>query len=128
MSKQILVVDDSVSIRKMVGFILKNAGYSVVEAVDGQDGVNRSKEAVFDLVITDINMPNKNGYETVTELRMDPTYAKTPILIMTTESDDEKKKMGKECGATGWIVKPFNPELLLKIIDRLLPQAAQKTA
>lgn len=122
MSKTILTVDDSPSIRQMVSFTLKQAGFTVVEAEDGQQGlVNAQKQAV-DLVLTDLNMPNMNGLELIAKLRELPTFKFTPILMLTTESDESKKMAGKAAGATGWIVKPFNPEQLLKVIERVLPQ------
>lgn len=121
MSKTILAVDDSASIRQMVSFTLKQAGYNVVEAVDGQDGVNKAKSQQADLVITDLNMPNMNGMDLIRSLRAEANYKFTPILMLTTESDDTKKAEGKQAGATGWIVKPFNPEQLLKVIERVLP-------
>lgn len=122
MSKTILTVDDSASIRQMVSFTLKQAGYNVVEAIDGQDGVNKAKQTQADLVITDLNMPNMTGMELIRALRAEASYKFTPILMLTTESDDTKKVEGKQAGATGWIVKPFNPEQLLKVIERVLPQ------
>lgn len=122
MSKTILAVDDSASIRQMVGFTLKQAGYNVVDAEDGVDGLNKAKSAKADLIITDLNMPNMNGIELIKALRQESDYKFTPILMLTTESDDNKKAEGKSAGATGWIVKPFNPEQLIKVIERVLPQ------
>ena len=121
MSKTILTVDDSASIRQMVSFTLKQAGYNVVEAEDGKDGLSKAKGNQVDLVITDLNMPNMNGLELISALRGEASYKFTPILMLTTESDDSKKTQGKQAGATGWIVKPFNPEQLLKVIQRVLP-------
>ena len=120
MSKTILTVDDSASIRQMIGFTLKQAGYTVIEAVDGQDGLTKAKAQQADLVITDLNMPNMNGLELITALRQEANYKFTPILMLTTESDDSKKAAGKQAGATGWIVKPFNPDQLLKVIARVV--------
>jgi len=120
-AKKILTVDDSASIRQMVSFTLKQAGYEVVEAEDGQDGLNKAKSESVDLIITDLNMPNMNGIELIRNLRQVGNYKFTPILMLTTESDDAKKSDGKQAGATGWIVKPFNPEQLLKVIARVLP-------
>lgn len=122
MSKTILAVDDSASIRQMIGFTLKQAGYNVIEAVDGADGLAKAQTQQADLVITDLNMPNKNGLELIADLRQLATYKFTPILMLTTESDESKKAAGKQAGATGWIVKPFNPEQLLKVIARVVPQ------
>jgi len=122
MSKTILTVDDSASIRQMVSFTLKQAGYTVVEADDGANGLNVAKSnGGIGLVITDLNMPNMNGLELIRNLRTLPAYKFTPILMLTTESDDSKKMEGKQAGATGWIVKPFNPEQLLKVIQKVMP-------
>lgn len=123
MSKTILTVDDSASIRQMVSFTLKQSGFTVVEAEDGVKGLEAAQSNAIDLVITDLNMPNMNGLELIERLRALPNFKFTPILMLTTESDDSKKFAGKQAGATGWIVKPFNPEQLLKVIDRVLPAA-----
>lgn len=122
MSKTILTVDDSPSIRQMVSFTLKQAGFQVVEAEDGMQGLANAQKQPVDLVLTDLNMPNMNGLELIAKLRELPAFKFTPILMLTTESDDQKKMAGKQAGATGWIVKPFNPEQLLKVIERVLPQ------
>lgn len=121
MSKTILTVDDSVSIRQMVGFTLKQAGYTVLEAEDGVKGLEVAKTNKADLIITDLNMPNMNGMDLIRNLRQESTYKFTPILMLTTESDDSKKMEGKQAGATGWIVKPFNPEQLLKVVAKVIP-------
>lgn len=121
MSKTILTVDDSTSIRQMVGFTLKQAGYTVLEADDGVKGLEVAKGNKVDLIITDLNMPNMNGMDLIRSLRQEMTYKFTPILMLTTESDDSKKMEGKQAGATGWIVKPFNPEQLLKVVSKVLP-------
>ncbi len=121
MSKTILTVDDSASIRQMVGFTLKQAGYNVVEAEDGVKGVEAAKSCNADLVITDLNMPNMNGMDLIRSLRKEHNYKFTPILMLTTESDDAKKMEGKTAGATGWIIKPFNPEQLLKVVSKVIP-------
>jgi two-component system chemotaxis response regulator CheY len=120
-SKTILTVDDSTSIRQMVGFTLKQAGYTVLEADDGVKGLEVAKGNKVDLIITDLNMPNMNGMDLIRSLRQEMTYKFTPILMLTTESDDSKKMEGKQAGATGWIVKPFNPEQLLKVVSKVLP-------
>lgn len=122
MAKTILMVDDSITIRQMINFTLKSAGYTIIEAVDGQDGINKARAEHVDLIITDLNMPNKNGLELIRELRTDEGHQHTPILMLSTESDQTKKNEGKQAGATGWIVKPFNPEQLLKIISKVLPE------
>lgn len=116
----ILAVDDSASMRQMVSFTLKGAGYQVVEAVDGVDALNKAKANKFDLILTDVNMPNKDGISLIKDLRALPEYKFTPMLMLTTESGADKKNEGKAAGATGWIVKPFNPDQLLKTIKKVL--------
>lgn len=116
----ILAVDDSASMRQMVSFTLKGAGYDVVEAVDGVDALNKAKSKKFDCVVTDVNMPNKDGITLIKELRTLPDYKFVPMLMLTTESGSDKKQQGKEAGATGWIVKPFNPDQLLKTINKVI--------
>lgn len=116
----ILAVDDSASMRQMVSFTLKGAGYNVVEAVDGVDALNKAKAQTFDCIVTDVNMPNKDGITLIKELRAMSNYKFTPMLMLTTESGMDKKQLGKEAGATGWIVKPFNPDQLLKTINKVM--------
>jgi len=116
----ILAVDDSESMRQMVSFALKNAGHTVVEAVDGQDALTRAKSNKVNLVITDLNMPVMDGISLIRELRNLPDYKFTPILMLTTESTSEKKQQGKAAGATGWLVKPFNPDQLISTINKVL--------
>jgi two-component system, chemotaxis family, chemotaxis protein CheY len=116
----ILAVDDSASMRQMVSFTLKGAGYTVVEAVDGLDALNKAKSQKFDCVVTDVNMPNKDGITLIKDLRALPEYKFTPMLMLTTESGTDKKQQGKDAGATGWIVKPFNPDQLLKTIKKVM--------
>lgn len=116
----ILAVDDSASMRQMVSFTLKGAGYNVVEAVDGVDALSKAKAQTFDCVVTDVNMPNKDGITLIRDLRALPNYKFTPMLMLTTESGMDKKQQGKDAGATGWIVKPFNPDQLLKTIKKVL--------
>lgn len=116
----ILVVDDSASMRQMVEFTLKEAGHRVMVAEDGQIALNLARNAPADLVITDVNMPNMDGITLIKELRTLPAYKFTPILTLTTESTTEKKMEGKGAGATGWIVKPFNPEKLLATVNKVL--------
>jgi two-component system chemotaxis response regulator CheY len=115
-----LIVDDSNSIRQMVSFTLKSAGYDVVEAADGLQGLEKAKFESFDLVISDVNMPNMNGIELCKELRKLSSFEFTPILMLTTESSGDMKVRGKEAGATGWLVKPFNPDKLLATIKRVV--------
>lgn len=116
----ILAVDDSASMRQMVAFTLKGAGYDVVEAVDGVDALNKAKQQSVNLVITDVNMPNMDGITLIAELRKLPNYKFTPLLMLTTESAPEKKQAGKAAGATGWIVKPFNPDQLVATIKKVI--------
>jgi two-component system, chemotaxis family, chemotaxis protein CheY len=122
MSKTALVVDDSPTMRQMVAFTLTNAGFKVVEAEHGKDAVNKvAAGPKMDIVITDLNMPEMDGIGLIKELRKMAAFKFTPILMLTTESAADKKQAGKEAGATGWIVKPFNPDLILKIIAKVLP-------
>ena len=121
MSKTILSVDDSPSIRQMVSFTLKAAGYTVIEAVDGNDGLNKARGAAVDLVLTDQNMPGMDGLTMIKALRALPAYKSKPILMLTTESSDDMKSKGKAAGASGWIVKPFSPPDLLNAVKRMVP-------
>ena len=120
MTKKVLAVDDSASMRQMVSFTLKGAGYEVTEAKDGVEALSLAKQSKFNLVITDVNMPNMDGISLIRELRALPDYKFTPMLMLTTESGTDKKSEGKSAGATGWIVKPFNPEQLLATIKRVV--------
>ncbi len=118
---KILAVDDSASMRQMVSFTLKGAGHDVTEASDGVEALNLAKSSSdFDLVISDINMPNMDGISLIKELRQLSNFKFTPILMLTTESGAEKKGEGKAAGATGWIVKPFNPDQLLATVGKVL--------
>ncbi len=116
----ILAVDDSISMRQMVTHTLKTAGYDVVEAGDGSQALGKAKQQRVNAVITDVNMPVMDGITLVRELRALPEYKFTPILLLTTESSPEKKAEGKAAGATGWLVKPFNPEQLLATIKKVV--------
>lgn len=116
----ILAVDDSASMRRMVRATLQSAGYGVVEAADGQEALDFARDNPVDLVITDVNMPRMDGITLVSELRCLPGYRLTPLLLLTTESSMEKKLEGRKAGATGWIVKPFNPAQLLATLARVL--------
>jgi two-component system chemotaxis response regulator CheY len=116
----ILAVDDSASMRQMVRFTLEGAGYEVVQAADGVEALDFARTRGVDLVLTDVNMPRMDGITLVKELRALSTYKFTPMLVLTTESGSETKQRGKQAGATGWIVKPFNPEQLLNTIARVL--------
>lgn len=120
MAKVIMTVDDSTSIRQMVSFTLNQVGYEVVEAVDGQDAVDKLGGNEIDLLLTDLNMPNKNGLELIEWVRSIPKFKFVPIIMLTTESETEMKQKGKAAGATGWIVKPFKPEQLLAVVKKFL--------
>lgn len=120
MAKTILAVDDSGSLRQMVVFSLNAAGYQVIEAVDGEDGLIKAKANVVDLVLTDQNMPNMDGLTLIKSLRSLSSYQNVPILMLTTESSDEMKALGKAAGATGWLVKPFDPKRLLDVVQRVI--------
>jgi len=116
----ILFVDDSASMREMVRFTLEGAGYEVLESSDGVEALQFAEENKVNLVITDVNMPNMDGITLIAELRKLTDYKFTPILTLTTEGGIEKKLEGKKAGATGWIVKPFDPDSLLSTIRRVL--------
>jgi two-component system chemotaxis response regulator CheY len=121
MPKTALIVDDSTSLRQMVAFTMKEAGFDVVEGENGQEALDKSDGKNFDLVITDLNMPVMDGITLIRKLRERPNFKFTPILMLTTESQDGKKQEGKAAGATGWIVKPFNPEQMLQVVARVVP-------
>jgi len=106
--------------REMVSFTLKSADHTVVVAVDGVDALEKAKQTDADLVITDINMPRMDGIQLIQELRELPNYRFTPLLVLTTESGEDKKNQGKAAGATGWLVKPFDPDQLLAVVNRVL--------
>ncbi len=120
MAKTILTVDDSASVRQMVTFTLKGAGYNVLEAVDGEDGLTKLKGAKVDMVITDLNMPKLDGIGFIKQIRANAASKFIPVIMLTTESQAEKKQAGKSAGATGWIVKPFKPEQLLDVVKKVL--------
>lgn len=119
MSKRVLAVDDSKTMRDMVAFTLKREGFDVVEAEDGVHGLEQSQSGDYDLVISDVNMPRMDGITMVGKLRESPKFQSTPILILTTEADAQKKAAGKAAGATGWIVKPFDPGQLVDVVRRV---------
>jgi two-component system, chemotaxis family, chemotaxis protein CheY len=128
MSKRILAVDDSPSMRNMVGVTLRGAGYEVVEASDGEEALEYARGHSVDLVLADVNMPRMNGITLVEQLRTLPAYRLTPLLLLTTESSQESKQQGKQAGATGWMIKPFHPDQLLATLDRVLSGAAKMPA
>ena len=117
---RILAVDDSASMRQMVAFALSSAGYAVDEAEDGQGALGRAQGQRFNAVVTDVNMPNMDGISLIRALRGLPDYKFTPMLMLTTESAADKKAEGKAAGATGWLVKPFNPEQLVATVQKVL--------
>ena len=117
-----LIVDDSVSMRKLIKFTLEHAGHQVLEEANGRDGLARLDNAKVDLVITDLNMPVMDGINLIRAIRSRPQMRFTPVLMLTTESQEAKKRDGQAAGATGWIVKPFNPEHLLKTVEKLGPR------
>ena len=119
--RTVLAADDSATMRQMISFCLKKAGYQVQEAVDGVDALARLKTQQADLVITDLHMPNLDGIQLIKQIRALPSYRFTPILMLTTDASSARKAEGQAAGATGWIVKPFEPEQLLKVIKRVLP-------
>jgi two-component system chemotaxis response regulator CheY len=121
MTKRILTIDDSKTIRDMLRMTLVDAGFEVLQAVDGQDGCEVMDRETVDLVITDINMPRMNGYEVVRNLRNRPDLKGLPILVLTTESDTDKKNLAREAGATGWMVKPFDPDRLIATVRKVIP-------
>ncbi len=120
MSKTILIVDDSASIRQVVGIALRGAGYDVVEACDGSDALNKLDGRKIHLVISDVNMPIMDGITFVKELKKHPKYKFTPVIMLTTESQEEKKKQGQEAGAKAWVVKPFKPDQMLTAVSKLI--------
>ena len=127
MTAKILTVDDSASIRLTTRVTLSNAGYTVTEAVDGLDGLNKLKEGEYDLVVTDLNMPNMDGLTMIRELRKLPTQMGVPVIFLTTESDGELRAQAKAAGATGWLTKPFDPENLVKIARKVLGRRTIRT-
>ncbi len=121
MPKSVLTVDNSKTIRDMVGFTLKNAGYAVAEASDGTAGLALASQQKFDCIITDLNMPGMDGLALTKAIRATTSNRATPILLLTTEADPAKKTAGREAGATGWLVKPFNPDKLVETVKKVCP-------
>ena len=120
MSKTILIVDDSDSLREVVGIALKNAGYEVIEGADGQEGLKQLDGKKVHLIISDVNMPNMNGIEMVKKIKEMNEYKFTPIIMLTTESGDDMKDQGREAGVKAWMVKPFKPEQMLDAVSKLI--------
>ncbi|MGR6327724.1 response regulator [Sphingomonas sp. XXL09] len=120
MTAAILTVDDSASLRMAIRIALTGAGYAVTEAVDGEDGLTKAAETRFDLIVTDLNMPNMDGLAMIRSLRAQPAQAGIPIIFLTTESDAAMKAQAKDAGATGWLVKPFEAEQLIRVVRKVL--------
>jgi two-component system chemotaxis response regulator CheY len=120
MEKTVLAIDDSASIRQMVSFTLKSSGYSVIEAVDGVDGLDKARGKTVNLVLTDQNMPRMDGLTLIKSLRAMTQYKSVPILMLTTESSDAMKAQGRAAGATGWLVKPFDPQKLIEVVKKVI--------
>jgi two-component system chemotaxis response regulator CheY len=121
MAKRILTIDDSKTIRDMLMLTLSDAGFDVMQAVDGKDGLDVLGDDRVDVIITDINMPRMDGYEVIRQLRQNSVHKATPILVLTTESDVEKRNLARDAGATGWMVKPFDPERLVATVRKVAP-------
>ena len=120
MGKTLLIVDDSASMRQLVTFALKGAGYEVIAAVHGKDALGKLDGAKVDMVVTDLNMPEMDGISLIKALRSSPNHRFTPVLMLTTESQETRKQEGKQAGASGWIVKPFTPEQLIDTVKRFV--------
>ena len=120
MSKTILIVDDSASLRQVVAIALKRAGYDVIEGSDGRDALTKLNGQKVHLIVSDVNMPNMDGITLVQEVKKLPAYKFTPIIMLTTESGEDKKAAGKAAGAKAWVVKPFQPEQLLMAVSKLI--------
>lgn len=118
--KTIMTVDDSASVRMMVNFTLSELGFEIVEAANGKDALKKMEKQQVHMLITDVNMPELDGISLVRKIRENPSYRFIPIIILTTESQEEKKREGKHAGATGWIVKPFKPEQLIAVVRKVL--------
>ena len=120
MAKTILIVDDSASLRQVVSIALKGAGYDVIQGVDGKDGLTKLDGQKVHLIVSDVNMPNMDGITMVQEIKKMPNYKFTPIIMLTTESGEDKKEAGKAAGVKAWVVKPFQPEQLLTAVSKLI--------
>ncbi|KQW91681.1 two-component system response regulator [Massilia sp. Root418] len=120
MAKTIMVIDDSASLRQVVGIALKGAGYDVIEARDGMDALSKLTGQKVNLVVCDVNMPNMDGITFVKEIKQLPNYKFTPVIMLTTESQEAKKREGQAAGAKAWVVKPFKPEVLLGAVQKLV--------
>jgi two-component system chemotaxis response regulator CheY len=118
--RRIMTVDDSTTVRQMLSFTLQDAGYEVIEAGDGVDALEKLKKESIQMLVTDLNMPRMDGIELIREVRKTPGNRFVPIIMLTTESQDQKRQEGKAAGASGWIVKPFKPEQLLRVVKMVL--------
>lgn len=120
MSKTVLIVDDSTSLRQVVSMALKGAGYAVIEASDGRDALAKLTGQKVHLIISDVNMPNMDGITFVREVKQQASYRFTPVIMLTTEASEDKKRLGQEAGAKAWVVKPFQPQQMLSAVSRLV--------
>ena len=120
MSKTIMIVDDSASLRQVVGIALRGAGYQVIEGCDGKDALSKLTGQKVHLIISDVNMPNMDGISFVKAVKQIPAYKFTPVVMLTTESQDAKKKEGQEAGAKAWVLKPFKPEQMIGVVQKLV--------
>jgi len=120
MAKTIMIVDDSASFRQVVSIALKSAGYEVLEGCDGKDALSKLKGQKIHLIVSDVNMPNMDGISFLTAVKQNPAYKFTPVIMLTTESQEDKKRQGQAAGAKAWLVKPFKPELLLSAVQKLV--------
>jgi len=120
MGKTILIVDDSASLRQVVNLTLTGAGYTVIEACDGKDALNKCNGGKIHLIISDVNMPNMDGLTFLREVKKNPAYKFTPVIMLTTEASEDKKKAGQESGAKAWVVKPFQPAQMLGAVAKLI--------
>ena len=120
MPKTVMIVDDSTSLRQVVSIALKGAGYDVIEACDGKDAISKLGGSKINLIISDVNMPVMNGIDMVKEIKQMAPYKFTPIIMLTTESQDAMKQAGKEAGVKAWVVKPFKPEQMLDAVSKLI--------
>ena len=119
MSKTVMIVDDSASVRRVVGIALKGAGYAVIEGCDGRDALGKLTGQKVHLIISDVNMPNMDGITFLKAVKQLPAYSFTPVIMLTTESEESKKREGQAAGAKAWVVKPFQPEQLVGAVQRL---------
>lgn len=125
MSKTFLIVDDSASMRQLIAFTIKDAGYDVLLAENGRDALEKMSRVTIDMVITDLNMPEMDGITFIRELRGKADYKFVPIVMLTTESQEAKKQEGRAAGASGWIVKPFSPSQLMDVVKKFLKERGQ---